>query len=100
MLYFQRLEIVGDELHVICTDEDNKELIALSVDMAQFYWEPGHLKDNVLINGEPNEEFLENFCCDVPTIVEDWLYENEVMVINGTDIMELFNNLLSEMFGI
>lgn len=101
MKVFQRMNIVKDELQVICLDEEtSKEEVLFSIDMTDFYWEPGHLKDNVLIDGEPNEEFLENFCCDVPEAVEGRLSEEGVAVKGEVDFCDLFNDLLSQKFGI
>lgn len=98
---FKRLDIDGDYLQIIVLDQDKgKEEEACRIDMSPFYWEVGHLKDNIFTGNKPNEEFLENFCCDISSQIEFAFHDYDIATEYEIDCLDLFNKLLEEKFGV
>ena len=98
---FKRLDISGDDLQIIVLNQNSgEEEVACKIDMAPLYWEPGHLEDNIFIGKKPNEEFLENFCCDISSQIEDAIDSLDIVLEGEVDCLHLFNVLLEEKFGV
>lgn len=98
---FKRLDIDGEYLQIIVLDQDKgKEEEVCRIDMTPFYWDADHLKDNIFIGSKPNEEFLENFCCDISFQIEAALDEFNIAIEDEIDCLDLINRLLEEKFGV
>jgi len=122
MKKFTKMIIDGDEVKVFCADNGNEEML-FSVDMKEYYFiHDKDLKHNVfstevdwllgedLEEGEEyeeeieeireniNDEFMENFCCDVPGDIYDELEKNQVQIDYPTEEFEDEEDYLSDVF--
>jgi len=122
MSKFTKMIIEENNLKVFSINDNNEEQCEFEVDMSDFYWiEDKDLEHNVFsteddwllgedlddeeaeISDEINEEFMENFCCDVPEIVTEKLNEKGIEVEIPADcedpeyyINEVFQDAIKE----
>lgn len=78
------IEIVNNKCIVSFNDAED-----VKFDLKPYYWEDGGLRRNALFGKDRlNEEFLENFCCDVPAYIAATILGDEERF---DEVNEMFN---------